>query len=117
CHMAISTHWMVHYLNAGMYESEAKRAEESFFMTQYAEDFGKRHAHALKIMKERIGLDYFCLDCAETQDGKLLVFEVDHAAVIHAMDPPDLFPYKQTEMKKAFAAFRRLLALAKRGSH
>lgn len=117
CHMAISEHWMIHYLNAGMYENAAKRAEEQRFMTQYQADFGKRHADALQAIKQRIGLDYFCLDCGETQDGKLLIFEIDHAAVIHAMDPPDLFPYKQAEMKKVFAAFRQLLESAKRGIH
>ncbi|MFN3398188.1 MAG: RimK family alpha-L-glutamate ligase, partial [Sulfurimicrobium sp.] len=29
CHLAISHHWMIHYLNAGMAESAGKRAEEA----------------------------------------------------------------------------------------
>jgi hypothetical protein len=28
CHMGISSHWMIHYLNAGMYDDANKRAEE-----------------------------------------------------------------------------------------
>jgi len=115
CHMGISDHWMIHYLNAGMYENAEKRREEAHFMAAYEQEFGRRHQHALRTIKQRIGLDYFCLDCGETADGQLLIFEADHAAVIHAMDPPELFPYKQTEMKKVFAAFRQLLESAKRG--
>src|SRR6185312_10408280 len=32
CHMAISSNWMIHYLNAGMTDSAEKRAEEADFM-------------------------------------------------------------------------------------
>ena len=66
--MGISSHWMIHYINAGMYE-----------------------------------------DCAETPAGELLIFEIDHVMVIHAMDPEDLFPYKSSHMLKARQAFERFL--------
>src|SRR6185437_10180804 len=42
-HMAISQHWMIHYLNADMRESEAKRAEEAKFMANFDNDFAVRH--------------------------------------------------------------------------
>ncbi|MEJ1978546.1 MAG: hypothetical protein WDN49_22960 [Acetobacteraceae bacterium] len=42
-----------------------------------------------------IGLDYFSIDCSEDRDGRLLVFEADVAAIIHSMDPPDLYPYRR----------------------
>ena len=41
--------------------------------------------------------------------GRLLVFEADAAAVIHLMDPQDMFPYKQPQMRKVFAAFDAML--------
>jgi hypothetical protein len=28
---------------------------------------------------------------------------------VHAMDPVDIFPYKQPQMRKVFGAFRRML--------
>ena len=34
CHMAISDHWVVHYMSAGMRESAAKRAEEERFFAE-----------------------------------------------------------------------------------
>ena len=109
CHMAISQHWMVHYLNADMTESAAKRAEEAAAMAAFDQGFARRHQAAFAALHERLGFDYYSIDCAETQDGRLLVFEADAAAIIHLMDPPDLFPYKQPQMHKVFAAFEAML--------
>lgn len=108
CHMGVSSHWMVHYVNAGMYEDAAKRAEEASFMAHFG-DFAARHRDALAAIHARNRLDYLCIDCAETVDGKLLIFEADHCMVIHAMDPEALFPYKQAHMLKVKNAFRAYL--------
>jgi len=108
CHMAVSSNWMVHYVNAGMYEDAQKRAEEAYFMEHF-DDFSQRHRSALDAIYRRTKLDYFCIDCAETQEGQLLVFEVDHIMVVHAMDPEDLFPYKLPHMQKIQKAFRDFL--------
>ena len=108
-HMAISAHWMVHYLNAGMTDSLLKREEEELFMRTFDQGFAARHGAALRFISQRYGLDYLVIDCAETPDGRLLVFEVDPSAVMHAMDPEDLFPYKPAQMRKVFTAFRRML--------
>ena len=64
---------------------------------------------ALEAIYQRTLLDYLCIDCAETRDGQLLVFEIDHAMVVHAMDPEDLFPYKRQHMQKVKYAFRDFL--------
>lgn len=110
CHMAISRNWMIHYLNAGMAESPEKRAEEARFMANFDENFARRHAPAFRAINERMGLDYLGIDCGETPDGNLLVFEVDSNMIVHALDPVDVFPYKQPQMHKVFAAFRRMLS-------
>jgi Glutathione synthase/Ribosomal protein S6 modification enzyme (glutaminyl transferase) len=108
CHMALSSDWMVHYVNAGMYLDAAKRDEEAAFMTHF-DQFAQRHAVALRSIHQRTQLDYVCLDCAETRDGQLFIFEVDHAMVVHALDTLELFPYKQIHMQKVLTAFRTLL--------
>lgn len=116
CHMGISSHWMIHYLNAGMTESAEKRAEEERFMADFDEDFALRHRAAFRAIHERMGLDYLGIDCGETADGSLLIFEVDSNMVVHALDPVDIFPYKQPQMRKVFDAFRAMLGnAAKRG--
>ena len=115
CHMAISQHWMIHYLNADMRNDAAKRAEEARFMADFDAGFGTRHAAAFREIAERTGLEYLPIDCAETQDGKLLVFEAGTAMIVHAMDPPELFPYKRPQMEKVFKAFHTMLHSAARG--
>ncbi len=108
-HMAVSPRWMVHYLNADMVENAVNRAAEARFMDSFDWEFGARHQPAMAVIDERIGLDYYSLDCAETSDGKLLVFEIDSGAVVHSMDPVDVFPYKRPHMQKLFSAFQALL--------
>lgn len=112
CHMAISQHWMVHYLNAGMADSVEKREEEARFMAGFDTGFAPRHAPAFEAITQHIPLDYVGIDCAETMDGKLLIFEIDSDMIVHAMDPIDLYPYKQPQMQKIFTAFRAMLANA-----
>ena len=92
CHMATSEHWMVHYLNAGMNENAERRADEAQAMESFDAGFAARH-------------------------GRLLVFEVDTAAIIHLMDPPDLFPYKPAQMRRVFAAFGAMLRRRAEGQH
>lgn len=108
-HLAISSHWIVHYNTAGMDESAEKRCEEARALVQFETDFALRHRDALRAIAEQLALDYVVLDCAETQDGKLLLFEVDNRGWIHATDPLDLFAYKQLAMQNLFDAFRAML--------
>jgi len=109
CHMAIADRWDIWYLNAGMSLSASKRVEEQTFMQTFDVAFARRHAAALAGIAERIALDYFTVDCAETKDGSLLIFEADNTAIVHDMDPPDIFPYKVPQMRKVFDAFAAML--------
>ena len=109
CHLAIGEHWIVHYKSADMTASADKRAEEDSFMRDFDTGFALRHREALRSIAGRLALDYVVIDCAETPDGKLLVFEADNRGWVHATDPVDIFPYKQAPMRKVFAAFRAML--------
>jgi hypothetical protein len=109
CHLAVADRWDIWYLNAGMTQSASKRLEEETFMRTFDIGFARRHATALAGMIDRIGLDYFMVDCAETKDGSLLIFEADNTAIVHDMDPPEIFPYKAPQMRKVFDAFAAML--------
>ncbi|MGA7594510.1 MAG: RimK family alpha-L-glutamate ligase [Gallionella sp.] len=111
-HMGVSDHWMIHYVNAGMAESDEKRAEEARFMAEFDTVFAPRHALALQSIHTQVQLDYLVIDCAETPGGKLLLFEIDNSAVVHTMDSVELYPYKRPQMLKVFVAFRAMLARA-----
>ena len=105
-HMAVSARWMVHYMNADMGES-AHRAEEAQVMATFDEGFAARHRLAFEALTQTFGLEYVGIDCAETQDGRLVVFEADVAMIVHAMDSAELYPYKKPAMAKLFEGFVR----------
>ena len=114
-HMAISNHWMVHYLNADMEKNASRRAKEAEWMRDFDSAFAVRHASAFEILAHRIGLDYFAIDCAEMTDGRLLLFEADVAMIVHSLDSTSLFPYKKPTMQKLFDGFLR--AFQRRHDH
>jgi glutathione synthase/RimK-type ligase-like ATP-grasp enzyme len=109
CHMAIDDQWKIWYLNADMLGNPANRGEEAAFMTLFDEEFATRHATALSMLADRLGLDYCTIDCAETKTGELLIFEADNTAIVHDMDPIETFPYKSPQMRKVFDAFVAML--------
>lgn len=109
CHMGISSHWMVHYPYEEMISSGARRAEEEQAMTTFTEGFARRHRNALIAVYQKIRLDYFGLDCAESINGDLVIFEVASAMLVHAMDSPDIFPYKEAQMRMVLNSFRNAL--------
>ena len=111
-HLAISSHWMVHYLNAGMGDSVEKREEEASWFNSFRQTFASKHKPAFDKLSTTIELSYFAMDCAETKDGELLIFEIDTAMIIHCMDAGPEYAYKRDPMQKLFAAF---LAMLKHG--
>jgi hypothetical protein len=115
CHMAIADRWDIWYLNAGMALSDSKRLEEASFMQDFDSGFAVRHRQALAAMADRVGLDYFTVDCAENKNGELLIFEADNTAVVHNMDSPEMFPYKAPQMRKIFDAFAAMLTRRAQG--
>ena len=104
-HLAVSEHWMVHYLNAQMETNADRRAAEAAWMAGFDAGFAARHGATLARLAEVVGLDYFGIDCAELPDGRLLVFEIDVAMIVHDLDSETLFPYKKPAMRKLFDAF------------
>ncbi len=108
-HMAIADQWKVWYLNADMALNVPNRVAEGTFMEFFEQDFAVRHQEALAELAARIGLDYVIIDCAETKNGELLIFEADNCAIVHDMDPASVYPYKPAQMQKIFDAFVDML--------
>ena len=108
-HMAISEHWMIHYLNAGMIENAQKRFAEAQAMGHFEQGFALKHQRAFALLTDKIDLDYYGLDCAETVDGELLIFEACASLSVHSMDCEKTFPYKKVQMQKIYDAFETML--------
>lgn len=69
-------------------------------------EFAKKHESVWAAFRQRIGLDYFCVDCAQMPNGDLLIFEFDHISVVHDMDDPLRFPYKSAAIARIKDALR-----------
>ncbi len=82
-HLAIHDDWAVWYYNAGMQDCATKQAEEQHFLDDLQAAFPEPAAAALRRLSERVGLDYFGLDCGVMSDGRLLVFEVETGMIVH----------------------------------
>jgi glutathione synthase/RimK-type ligase-like ATP-grasp enzyme len=104
-HMGISVHWMVHYPYEEMLAHPQRREEEASFMASFDAEFAQQHREALMKVATLTGLDYVGLDCAQTPDGRLVIFEIATAMVVHDMDDTAAFPYKAVRMKRFFDAF------------
>lgn len=109
CHMAISDQWKIWYMNAEMQHSEEKRLEEKAFMDSFNVNFAEKHKSNFSSLCQNVGLDYFGIDCAEDQNGNLVLFEADNALIVHNMDSRQIFPYKERHMDALFEAFSDML--------
>ena len=108
CHLAISKNWMIHYLNAEMDLHAERRAEEADWFSDF-EMMAELHAETFAELCATVNLDYFVIDCAFLENGKLLLFEVDVGMIVHDMDSIEMFPYKKPAMTTLFAAFQAML--------
>jgi glutathione synthase/RimK-type ligase-like ATP-grasp enzyme len=93
-HLAIHNDWAIWYYNARMDLDPWKRLEEARFVQDIAAALPARALAALRVIGERVGLDYFGLDCGVLADGTLVVFEIETGMIVHDWDPPELYPYK-----------------------
>jgi tetratricopeptide (TPR) repeat protein/glutathione synthase/RimK-type ligase-like ATP-grasp enzyme len=109
-HMAIRDHWMVHYYNAHMERSSHLRAEEQAYLADMKAVIGQDAIDCLKSISDRIGIDYFGVDFAVTPEGKVVLFEVDVAAIVHMMDDKVIYAYKHQYVPPLIAAAKAMVA-------
>jgi tetratricopeptide (TPR) repeat protein len=113
-HLAICDDWKVHHVNTDMANRKWMQDEEAAFLTDPARVFNEAHYRALRTIQERIGLEYFGIDCSVDTNGELLVFEVNASMLVH--DDNAEFPYKNPAVYRIKAAFDAMLArIAKSG--
>ena len=72
-HLAIHSDWAIWYYNARMDLKVWKRAEEARFLQDIRQAFPGRALAALRTIGERVGLDYFEVDCGVLPDGRIVV--------------------------------------------
>jgi tetratricopeptide (TPR) repeat protein len=110
-HLAISNDWKVHHVSTDMVNQQWMQQEEEAFLNDPTIVFNSGHYQVLRAIQQRIGLEYFGIDCGLDRSGNLVVFEVNASMLVHERN--DDFPYKAPfviRIKTAFDAMLRKFA-------
>ena len=113
-HLAIGDDWKLHRDSTEMGRHVWMQDEEEGFLRDPEQVFGAAHYEALRLIRDRIGLDYFGIDCGLDRDGKLVVFEVNASMLVHDQNPE--FPYKDLYISRIKVAFDAMLERVARGN-
>jgi len=106
-HLAIGNDWKVHHDSTDMPEHPWMQEEEAAFLADPGAVFNARHYQALRAIRERIGLDFFGIDCGLDATGDLVVFEVNASMLVHEDNAK--LPYKDPFVRAIKAAFDAML--------
>lgn len=106
-HLAISSEWKVHHDSTDMVNHQWMQREEEAFLNNPAAVFNSGHYRALREIRQRIGLDYFGIDCGLDRSGNLVVFEANASMLVHEHN--EEFPYKTPFVHRIKWAFDEML--------
>ena len=106
-HLAISSDWKVHHVNTDMANQPWMQQEEEAFLNHPTSVFSPANYAALHAIRERIGLEYFGIDCGLDRSGNIVVFEVNASMLVHAQNQD--FPYKTPAVERIKLAFDAML--------
>ena len=106
-HLCIGSGWKLHHVNTDMANQPWMQVEEEAFLDNPTAVFSAAHYQALQTIRERIGLEYFGIDCALDAAGNLVVFEVNASMLVHERN--EGFPYKTPAVRRIKLAFDAML--------
>jgi glutathione synthase/RimK-type ligase-like ATP-grasp enzyme len=108
-HVAISSHWKIHYFTAEMAERAEHRAEDAEFLENMPAVLGSRATTALEQIQSALGLDYAGIDFGLSPSGDVLLFEANATMVVNPPEPDERWAYRRPAVERIFAAVRRML--------
>jgi glutathione synthase/RimK-type ligase-like ATP-grasp enzyme len=108
-HVAISSHWKIHYFTAEMAEQADNRAEDAEFLENIPEVLGPRAMEALAHIQATLGLDYAGIDFGLSATGDLLLFEANATMVVNPPEPGERWAYRRPAVERIFAAVHIML--------
>ncbi len=109
-HLALASHWKVHYFSADLQQDVAARAEESRFLQNPGEYLGSAVMHTLQVVAKTIALDYFGIDFGVNDQGEVLLFEANATMVLHPPTNDPEWDYRRPAVQQAIEATRALFA-------
>jgi aromatic-L-amino-acid decarboxylase len=108
-HLAISSHWKIHYFTAEMAERADHRAEDAEFLENMPGVLGPRAMEALAHIQATLGLDYAGIDFGLSAAGDLMLFETNATMVVNPPEPDERWAYRRPAVERIFAAVRKML--------
>jgi hypothetical protein len=102
-HLAIA----VHHDSTDMADHPWMQREEEAFLNNPASVFAPSRYQVLREIRERIGLDYFGVDCGLDRSGNLVMFEANASMLVH--DQNEGFSYKTPFVHRIKSAFDNML--------
>lgn len=106
-HLAIADGWKVHHDGTDMADHPWMQREEEAFLKNPAAVFNPSHYQVLEEIQQRIGLEYFGIDCGLDRSGNLVMFEVNASMLVHEQN--EEFPYKAPFVLRIKSAFDEML--------
>ena len=106
-HLAIGNDWKVHHVSTDMVNQAWMQAEEEAFLQDPSRVFNSGHYESLRAIQQRIGLEYFGIDCGLDRTGNLVVFEVNASMLVHARN--EGFLYKDPAVRRIKLAYDAML--------
>jgi glutathione synthase/RimK-type ligase-like ATP-grasp enzyme len=118
-HLAISSHWKVHYFTADMAEHSQHRAQDAAFLDNMPAMLGNETMTALERIGRELGLDYAGIDFGVGAFGEVLLFEANATMVVNPPDSDERWTYRRpavTRILDAVGAMLRQRATGCRGA-
>jgi len=108
-HVAISSHWKVHYFTAEMAGQAEHRAEDAEFLENMPGVLGARAMEALARIQEALGLEYAGIDFGMNGRGDVLLFEANATMVVNPPEPDERWAYRRPAVERIYTAVRSML--------
>ncbi len=107
-HLAISPHWIVHYMSADMTGHQWKIDEERRFLEDARGVLGEPAMNAIVEIGRRLDLNYCGIDFTLLADGRLLVFEANATMLVHREDVEGVIAHKNAFVQRIVDAFEQM---------
>jgi len=107
-HLAISSHWKVHYVTSDMGNNANYRNEEEAFLNDFSAFLGPTSITALERIKQALGLDYCGIDFGVDKNGDILLYEANSTMVFNPPTHEKQWDYKRAAIENALTATKRM---------
>lgn len=108
-HLAISTHWKIHYVTADMTDDAGHRAEEGQFLGDMPGMLGPRAMAALAEIQKTMALDYAGIDFGLSASSEVLLFEANATMSVVPPEKDQRWDYRRAAVQCVENAVRQML--------